>query len=679
MASQTIPTLSVAHALPGRVRLRLAPADSRHGTAVAAAFAGRPGVRGVRWTGPNRSLTVWFDRRERFSDLVAAVERDGLPEVDPAGGERPLWRHFVLPAASLALALSGLGLPARLGIALCALPIGRRAAGSLRDRRLTIDVLDAAGVAALLATGDLLAAGVTVGLVETGERIRRQAHGHARRVVRGWMGEDRRGVRVVRGSSEPRIPLAEVRTGERVVLYAGENVPVDGRVVSGAGNLDNRTWTGEWRPQPVDPDSSLLAGSTLVDGRVVVEVEATGEATRASRLAAAIEDAIAADTEVADLARRIADRFVLPVLLVGGATFALTRDLQRLVSVLITDFGAGLRVSIPTAMLTTMIAAGRSGIIFKSGRAIEALGGVDTIVLDKTGTLTEGRPAVVGVEPAGDRPVDECLRLAASAEGHLPHPMARAVRRAARARGLEPSEPADVRYLPGGGVAAVVEGQDVLVGDHRMLESQGVEVPAERPDSSVAHVAVEGRLAATIHVRDEVRGSATAVVSRLRAMGIRRLILATGDNPGAARPVAEELGLDECLPGVTPEDKADLVRRLRRSGARVALIGDGINDASAMASADVGIAVARAADLARDTADVTLLSDDLTTLVRAVELARAGMRLARENIGIVALPNGVALGLAILGRMSPLAATVVNNGSTLLAASNGMRPLLSRG
>jgi heavy metal translocating P-type ATPase len=580
-----------------------------------------------------------------------------------------------LPAISLGAPFTGPSLPVRIVIGFCAAPIVRRAVRSLLGRRLTIDVLDVTAVSLLLGIGDTLAAGLSVALIESGERIRQRASGRARRVLRSWMGADPGGVRVLRTGTEPRLAMEQVRAGEQVVVYAGESIPVDGRLSAGSGMIDNRTWTGEPVPRSVSRGGLVLAGSSLVDGRIVIRVTATGEETKAGRLAAALEDAIAANTQVYDRARRIADAFVAPMFLLSGLTFLLSGQLGRAISILIVDFGTGVRIALPTTMLTTMIGGARHGILFKNGQAVDNLARIDTVVFDKTGTLTTGRPVVVDVIPeAGFDPM-EALRLAASAEGHLPHPLARAVRRAARKAGLELPPPDSVHYLPGG-VEAMIESHKVWVGEPRFLERMGLQRPEEETaESSVALVAVDGRLSGRIRFRDTVRDSARSAVKGLRALGISELVLATGDHAAAAQAVARQLGLDECHAGLMPEDKVKLVENLREQGRFVAVVGDGINDAAAMAAAHVGIAVPRGADLARETAEVLLLEEDLGSAVAAIRLARTANEIVRENIGLVAMPNAVGLSLAMLGRLNPLTATIVNNGSTILAAGNALRPL----
>jgi Cu2+-exporting ATPase len=670
----------VVHAVRGRVRLRLTAYRPEEVARFAHHLAAHPAVVDVRWVGVIHSLTVRFDGSRSFQDVVGSLpDPDGPLPIPAELPAVPLWRSFLLPAASLTLAISGLGPLARILIGLCSLPVLRRAVRSLLARSLTIDVLDATAISLLLVTGDVLAAGVTTGLVETGERLRQRASGRARRVLRGWMGANAREVRVLRGGSEPHIETIAVQEGERVVVYAGETVPVDGIVISGSGSLDTRTWTGEPIPRAAEVGTTILAGTVVADGRLVIAVAAVGERTRAGRLAAALEDAIAANTRVSDRARRIANAFVAPVFLLSGAVYLLTRDLSRLISVLIIDFGTGVRIAIPTTVLTTMIAGARNRVLFKSGLAIEQLAGVDTVVFDKTGTLTSGDPSVLRVVAESGHEVDETLRLAAAAEGHLPHPIARAIRRSARARGLSLPEPEWVRYQAGGGVSARVNGRDILVGDQRLLERHGIPLGrGSLAESSIVLIAVDGRLAAQVRLRDRVKQTARLALDRLRAAGISRLWLATGDHERVAATVSHHLGMDGFRARMMPEDKLAMVRSLRAEGARVAVVGDGINDASAMAAANVSVALPQGADLARETADIVLLDDDLESLVAAVRLAREAMAIVRQNIGLVAAPNSVGLALAALGGLTPLSAALVNNGSTLLAGANALRPLTSR-
>ncbi|MDQ6691901.1 MAG: cadmium-translocating P-type ATPase [Candidatus Dormibacteraeota bacterium] len=660
----------IAHAIPGRVRLVLDPADVDAGLELADRLAVHPNVESVRWRRSSRSLVVTFEEAHSFTRLLATIPSDIGSQGPAKRSAPPAWQAFLVPALALASGLFFPAAAARAVLILCGLPIARRSLNSLLSRHLSIDVLDFAAVALLIATGDVFAGGVTIALIESGERIRRRASGQARNILRGWMGADPRGVRVLRNGEEPYLPMDQVALGDLVVVYAGETVPVDGQIAGGSASIDARTWTGETMPRPVGIGAQVLAGSALYDGRIVMEVTATGDATRAGKLTIALESAIAANTQVSDLVYRIADRFVLPVLTLSGGVFWLTRDLNRLISMLIIDFGSGFRVSIPTAILTTMVAGARQDVLFKSGRAIEAMAKVDTVVFDKTGTLTAGHPEVVRFDSL------ESLRLAAIAEGHLQHPIARAIRRRAERAGLTIGAPEEARYQVGGGVMARIEGRTVLVGDARLLEAEGITVPRrDNTGSSVILIAVDGRIHGRIRLSDKVKPSAQKTIDQLRRLGVKRLLLATGDQTKSAQTVAKQLGLDGFHARLMPEDKIALVRSLTRAGARVALVGDGINDAGAMAEASVSVAMPLAADLARETADVVLLGHDLAGLVTAVTLARNSMAIVKQNIGVVGVPNSVGMGLAMAGFLNPLSATVLNNGSTLLAAANALRPL----
>lgn len=646
-------------------------------------FAAHPHVHHVRYDPASRSLVVNHAVADRFEALLAslpqtAVQTESADVTSAIAGvrSRPFWRELVAPAISLSAGLAGMAPLSTAVIGACALPIGRRALRSATRGRLNIDVLDATAVSLLLGSGDLLAAGVSVALIETGERIRTRASGGARRVLRAWMGADSRGVRIVEDGGEPRIAIARVKPGDLAVVYAGETVPVDGVVTSGSASVDNRTWTGEPYPKTVHAGERVLAGSTVTDGRLVVEVEATGDATRAGRLAIALEDAIAANTRVSDMARRIADRFVLPMFLFGGAVYLGTGDITRLISILIVDFGTGIRIAIPTSVLTTMVAGARNNVLFRNGNAIEELAQIDTVVFDKTGTLTTGNPSVVGITAVSGWEDMDALRLAASLEGHLPHPIARAIRRHARRRGLELVAPDEVSHSQGGGIVGRVEGHHLVVGDQRLLGLHDITTPSvDAGDSSVVLVAVDGRFVARIRLRDKLKPGVGTVISALRENGVEQIRLATGDRTSAARSVVRQLQLDGFDARMLPEDKVALVKRLRAQGRRVALVGDGINDAAAMAEANVGIAVSRGAELARETADIVLAGEDLMTLITALRLSRQAMGLVRQNIGIVAVPNAAALGVATVGGLSPLMATAANNGSTLLAGLNALRPL----
>jgi Cu2+-exporting ATPase len=388
------------------------------------------------------------------------------------------------------------------------------------------------------------------------------------------------------------------------------------------------------------------------------------------------------DTRAAAYGDRFADRMVLPTLAVAGGTYALTRDANRLAAILIVDWATGLELSAPTSVLATMARAARDGILIKSGHAVENLAAADAVVLDKTGTLTRGRPEVaevVSLDPL--LPADELLALAAAAEQSLRHPIARAIVRHARAREITIPTPEQADYVPRLGMLATIQGRQVRVGSARFLAEVGIPVEHAAATAlaeqgySVVYVGVDAALAGLVAYHDDARAEAAGVVRWLLAHGVREVHLVTGDAPAAAQALAGRLGIAHVHASLLPDDKAALVRALQQRGRVVAMVGDGFDDTPALVQADVSLSLAHGADVARETADVVLLERDLMGLVRAIEWCRFSRGLIRENFLLVAVPNAIALLLAATGRVTPVVARLLSDGSTLLAAGSSLRPL----
>jgi Cu2+-exporting ATPase len=352
----------------------------------------------------------------------------------------------------------------------------------------------------------------------------------------------------------------------------------------------------------------------------------------------------------------------------------------------IVDYGTGIRVAAPTAVLASMTHAARAGIIIKSGAHMEKLSQVDTVIFDKTGTLTHGAPAVLDIinyEPMITS--QHLIGLAAAAETRLKHPVAEALRVKARALGANIPECEETKYRIGLGVEGQVNGYYLHVGNERFLRQANIDVrPAESDRSaldqqgySCIYVAVDGTLAGLIPFTDQIRPESREVIERLHAMGIRNTVMLTGDNAVVARAVCRRLGLSHQFADMLPADKAEVIQRYQRDGSVVAMVGDGINDSPALSFADVGIAMKHGAEVARESADVVLMEDSLWKLVKAVEISRGAVGLIRQNYAIVAGLNTLALGLALpSGLISPSITALISNGSAILASVNGIRPIL---
>jgi Cu2+-exporting ATPase len=384
---------------------------------------------------------------------------------------------------------------------------------------------------------------------------------------------------------------------------------------------------------------------------------------------------------------RAANRLVLPTVAVAVIAAIATGQIDRMTSVLITDFGTGIRIAVPTVALTAMTLAAREGLLVKGAQYLERISRADAIVFDKTGTLTRGEPAIVDARAVGTRPLDEAVALAAAAELHQHHPVALAVRRwvAARSIALPAAAIVDERATIGKGVCATVGGRRVVVGRRQLLRDEGIDIASgesvrachREAGASSLLIAIDGKLEAVLGYADEPRPESAAVVARLRHGRRREVVLMSGDIARIATSLGARLGLDRVIAELLPEDKAREVRAMQAGGRVVAMVGDGINDAPALALSDVGISLRGSTEIALETADIVLLEEGLARLPRVFDLADAAMRRVTNALVLVLAPNVVAIVLGALGLLPPAIAATVNNGSTVLAALWGVAPLFS--
>jgi Cu2+-exporting ATPase len=439
-------------------------------------------------------------------------------------------------------------------------------------------------------------------------------------------------------------------------------------------------------PRARRPGDRILAATVVVDGEVSARVTRTGTETTAARIVQILEEAGARPMTMQRHVEKSADRLVWPTILTAVAAATFSGEVQRLTSVLINDFGTGIRIAVPTNALTAITMASRAGVLIKGAAYLELLARADVVVFDKTGTLTVGDPNVVDVAPLGGLPERTLVALAAAAESRQAHPIAAALRRHAAAAGLDVvgSVPGDARYVIGRGIAARVGGRQVLIGSARWLRENGVttaaaDAAADRHRAagiSTLLVAVDGSLEGAIGYADEPRPESAAVISALKACGRRRAVLLSGDARAPVEAVARAVGVDEARFELLPEEKVAYVKEAQRTGRVVAMVGDGINDAPALTAADVGISLHGSTDVALEAADVVLMEGGLGRLSAAFDAGEQAMGRVRQGVGIVVVPNAVAIVLGALGIINPVVATVANNGSTLVAAVVGAAPLL---
>ena len=579
-------------------------------------------------------------------------------------------------------------------------PFFERGWMSLRTRRLNMFTLVAIGVGAaflysLVATvapglfpptfrmhGTVPvyyeAAGVVVTLVLLGQVLELRARAATGRAIRALMNlAPKTARRILADGREEEVDLAEVRAGDSLRVRPGEAIPVDGEVVEGRSSVDESMLTGEPAPVPKEPRATLTGGTVNGTGSLVMTARAVGSDTVLARIVKMVAEAQRSRAPIQAVADRISGWFVPLVVAVAVVTFIVWNmvgpeprfghALLNAIAVLIIACPCALGLATPMSIMVGTGRGAHAGILVKNAEALQGLEKVDTLVIDKTGTLTEGKPKLVAIESVGGSAEDELLALVAAVESRSEHPLAHAIVTAAAERRLSLAQPQDFVSTTGAGVSATVDGRNVAVGNVSMMRAFGAD-PAALEASSAGHrskgagvmlVAVDGQLAGLLVVADPIKASARGAIADLKAEGLR-IVMLTGDGLGTAEAVAHEIGgVDEVRADLKPEDKARIVAELKAQGARVAMAGDGINDAPALAAADVGVAMGTGTDVAIESAGMTLTKGDLAARVRARRLARATMRNIRQNLLFSFLFNGVGVPIAA-GVLYPVAGILLS-------------------
>jgi heavy metal translocating P-type ATPase len=532
----------------------------------------------------------------------------------------------------------------------------------------------------------MLTGSIITWLIRLGDWIRDTTAQGSKRAIGELMEFQGRSAWKVENGTVVAIPATQLTVGDHVIVYPGEMVPVDGEVTDGSALIEQKTITGESLPVLRHKGQAVFAATVLREGQITVRAIRVGADTTAGQIAQLVDAAPVGDTRMQNHAERFADRLVLPTLGLAVGTAAVSGDISRFLSLVIIDYGTGIRVAAPTSMLASMTHAARAGIIVKSGRHMERLAEVDTVLFDKTGTLTRGVPEVIDVISYNRMiSIDNLLGLAVAAETRLRHPVAEALRARARARQVPVPICDATDYLIGMGVHGKVNGYYLHVGSERFMQNNKIRVqPALRDRAtledrgySCLYVALDGELTGLVPYADQIRPESGAVIQALHGMGIRHTIMLTGDNATVARAVGTRLGLTQQYSNMLPTDKAAVIDELRRAGHVVAMVGDGINDSVALTYSDVGIAMRHGAEIAHESAHVVLMEDSLWKLVKAISVSREAVGLIKQNYAIVAVLNTLALALALPGGLvTPELTAVLSNGSAILASLNGVRPLL---
>ncbi|ALG67276.1 heavy metal translocating P-type ATPase [Beggiatoa leptomitoformis] len=685
-------SIELVHELPRRLRfksIRLANRKLDH-LHLEASLSSLSGVRSVRLNPIAGSVVVNYDGqashrmaifrwfKERFADAITITLPDGeYNEVTPS------------PAGIFVAGLSLLSLPLlkptarRLLTYAVVAPTIWHGTTVLFTRGIKVEVLDSLAIGLAASRGEYFTAVATQGLLNLGEYLEHKTERHSDALLRYLLKPLPTQAWVERDGALLQIDCSELIAGDCIEVGTGDMIAIDGKVIGGNAAVNQASVTGESLAVRKEMGDKVLSGTVIEEGRLRIHVTRVGSETTTARIAHFIENSLQQQSKTQCLAEDLANKRVYITLGLGTAVYLLTRDIDRLASVFLVDYACALKLGTPVAIKSAMYHGAKQGLLFRGGQAIENLAEADTFVFDKTGTLTSGLLEVTDIKtffPKDWQP-DRLLALVASIEEHATHPIANAIVQFARQEKIGHIEHEEVDYLIAHGLTTHVNGQRVAIGSRHFLEEHE-KVSFKRFNRTISnllkqgktllYIAMDNHPLGVVALRDHLRPEAKTVIHHLRQLGIQQIVMLTGDQHDKAMALGTELGIDHVYADCQPEDKAKVVKQLTAQGYKVAFVGDGVNDAPALISAMVGIAMPKGADLARATADVVLLNDDLATIVEAKALSKATMQLIHWHFNLsTAINTGLTIG-AVSGVVSPILSALLHNGTTIGILLNAM-------
>ncbi len=701
----------IVHNLPDRVRVRLSAlrCDDELAAGLEEVLQNEPGVREVQANARTASLTISFNpalfdplqwlSSASFNELRRPVLKAQKLAQPTSEIRRATFafeklvkpgQQFVLGALSLAVSLSGLPVWLTRSIAgIALLPVINRALQTaLEERRLGADALDAGSCAVLIQEGHVLPAGIMLTLIGLGELVRDLVTEQCELQLKHQYALTQRSAWLVRGDHRIRVPISDLLPGDRIVVYPGEVIGIDGFVMEGGGTVAAASSRLDFAPVEIKPGDLVSKDTVLIEGKLYIRNEQVFANDEQSSDPAKEKQKKQwlQRTQLHKNALKAGYAGILPMISLAGLVFAITRNIEHALALICFDFITGVKIAIPTAVLSSMANAGRHGVFIKNAAALEQLANLDVVVFSRSGTLTTLKPVVTEVFVADGFTGNEVTRLAAAVAQRYNHMAAYAIFRHANTNRISVPERQASRLIGGLGVEGRVEGKTILFGRTRLLEENGVDLGkakefldacSERGDSR-ACIAINGQLAGIIAFQDPVRPDAFETIQNLRALGISEIVMTTGGSKEAAEAFAKKLQIDQVHYRTLPQDEAAIVKSYKDRGLKVALVGDDVHDSLALEQADLAITFQTGAEVARYRADVILSSEDLMDFARTIEIARSGMHRARQNLMLATVPNSFGLLLSLFTQTNVIAATLLNNGSVAIAALNGIWPLLDK-
>lgn len=562
-------------------------------------------------------------------------------------------------------------------------PIALKALQALRMKAFSIELLVTIAVVGALFIGEYVESAVVTFLFLFGAYLEARTLEKTRKSLKDLVDMAPQEATVVRDGREMVIAADEVEAGDRVVIRTGGKVPVDGRVAGGRAHLNEAAITGESVPASKADGDPVFSGTIVDSGYLEVIAEKTGDDTTFARIIELVEEAQESKTKTQQFLERFANIYTPGIVVLSVIVYLLTRNIELTLTFLVIACPGALVISAPVSIVAGIGNGAKNGVLFKGGESVESLAKIDTVVFDKTGTLTKGRPEVTAIDAFGGNG-EEWLRMIAAAETASEHHLGRTIVEEAESRGMTDLEqPEEVDIIKGHGLAATVGGKRVIAGTRKLMAENGISVTPEAEAAATARekagntaifAAVDGRLHGLISIADRIRPEAKDAIRRLRASGVRHIIMLTGDNRHAAALVGRQLGLDEVHAELLPEDKVAFVKKLKEDGRRVAMAGDGVNDAPAIATADIGIAMgAGGTDISMETADVVLMADRLDQFAHARSLAKATVRNMKQNTWFAVGTVFLLLAGVLLGKIFLASGMLIHELSVLIVILNAIR------